>query len=195
MNDYEEIVFYTDPACPYAWRTAHWIREVRSQRPIDIRWNVFSLEAINRATASERYAAMGKARKPALRTLVLAGREFGNEAFERLYFLLADGRHQDGADLGDAEFVDRSVVAAGLPADLRERALADESTEDYVEATFERLREQKAFGVPTIAVDGAKPFFGPVFEAVPRGEAAADIWDHVRALARHSEFFEIKRER
>ena len=43
-----EIEFYFDPMCPWAYKTSVWIRDVRSQIDLDIRWRFFSLEEINR---------------------------------------------------------------------------------------------------------------------------------------------------
>ncbi len=43
-----EIEFYFDPMCPWAYQTSVWIRDVRSQIGLDIRWRFFSLEEINR---------------------------------------------------------------------------------------------------------------------------------------------------
>jgi hypothetical protein len=37
--------------------------------------------------------------------------------------------------------------------------------------------------------------FGPVINAIPEGEAAGELWDRVRWLIEHNEFFELKRTR
>jgi hypothetical protein len=49
-------------------------------------------------------------------------------------------------------------------------------------------------GTPVISVEGAS-FFGPVVTPIPRGEAAAKLWDGVRAVAGTDGFFELKRSR
>jgi hypothetical protein len=49
-------------------------------------------------------------------------------------------------------------------------------------------------GAPVISVDGTS-FFGPVISPIPRGEAAARLWDDVRLTATTDGFFELKRTR
>mgnify|MGYP001082447746 CR=1 FL=1 len=49
-------------------------------------------------------------------------------------------------------------------------------------------------GTPVISVEGAS-FFGPVVSPIPRGEAAAKLWDGVRLVAGTDGFFELKRTR
>ena len=44
----DHIEFFFDPICPWAYQTSVWIRDVRSQIGLDIRWRFFSLEEINR---------------------------------------------------------------------------------------------------------------------------------------------------
>src|SRR5271165_386958 len=43
------VDFHFDPMCPFAYQTSVWIRDVRAQLGIDVRWRFFSLEEINRA--------------------------------------------------------------------------------------------------------------------------------------------------
>jgi len=49
-------------------------------------------------------------------------------------------------------------------------------------------------GTPVISVDGVS-FFGPVVTPMPRGEAAARLWDGVLLVAGTDGFFELKRSR
>ena len=49
-------------------------------------------------------------------------------------------------------------------------------------------------GTPVVAVEGTA-FFGPVVSAIPRGEAAARLWDGVLLVAGTDGFFELKRSR
>ena len=49
-------------------------------------------------------------------------------------------------------------------------------------------------GTPVISV-GDLSFFGPVVSPIPRGEAAARLWDGVLLVAGTDGFFELKRTR
>ena len=42
------VDFHFDIMCPYAYQTSLWIRNVRDETGLDIRWKFFSLEEINR---------------------------------------------------------------------------------------------------------------------------------------------------
>ncbi len=49
-------------------------------------------------------------------------------------------------------------------------------------------------GTPIISVNGMS-LFGPVLSPIPRGEAAAKLWDGVLLIAQTDGFFELKRSR
>jgi hypothetical protein len=49
-------------------------------------------------------------------------------------------------------------------------------------------------GTPVISVNGAS-IFGPVVSPIPRGEAAAQLWDGVMLVTQTDGFFEMKRSR
>jgi hypothetical protein len=49
-------------------------------------------------------------------------------------------------------------------------------------------------GTPVITVNGLS-VFGPVVSPIPRGEAAARLWDGVLLIAGTEGFFELKRSR
>lgn len=190
------IHVHFDPLCPLAWRTALWLREARSVRPLEITWRLFSLEVINR-----KEGATPDVQKdggwPALRTLALARRTDGNEAIERLYLTLGAARHGRKEDINAVEVIQDALKQADLAPTLVEQALADESTAADVLADHqEAVQRYRAFGVPTIAFEGAETgFYGPIIREVPRGEEAGEWWDHLEWSLRQSNLFELKRDR
>ena len=190
------IHFHFDPACPLAWRTALWIREARNVRPIDITWRFFSLEVVNRKEGVvPDYQQDGS--WVAQRTLALVRRQYGNEAVERLYLTLGAARHGHKEDIRQADGVRAAVKRAELDPGLVDAALADESTiQDVLNDHEEAVRRYRAFGVPTIAIEGLDVgFYGPIIQDVPRGEDAGEWWDYTAWALRQPNLFEMKRDR
>lgn len=191
-----KIAFHFDPLCPLAWRTALWVREVCSVRPLEVTWRFFSLEIINRkedATPDFQTDASW----PALRTLALARRKGGNDAVERLYLTLGAARHGRREDIREVEVIKTALKKAELDPEWVTEALADASTTEEVLADHnEAVQRYRAFGVPTIAFEGAEAgFYGPIIREVPRGEEAGEWWDHLEWSLRQPNLFELKRDR
>lgn len=191
-----KIHFHFDPTCPLAWRTALWIREARSVRPIEVNWRFFSLEVINRKEgATPNFQTDGS--WPSLRTLALARRKSGNAAVEQLYLTLGAARHGHQEDIRQVAVLQAALKKAELDPAWAEEALADASTIEEVLADHnEAVQRYRAFGVPTIAFEGSEAgFYGPIIREVPRGEEAGEWWDHLEWSLRQPNLFELKRDR
>jgi predicted DsbA family dithiol-disulfide isomerase len=192
----EVVAFYFDPACPWAWRAADWMRQVRQVRPVEVRWRFFSLEEINKGDRTVDWEHGRSA--PVLRVLALVRRLHGNDAVDRFYAALGRARFERNQPLDDPAVVEAALEEAGLDRGLRAAALADPSTRDEVLAEHAAVVQHvDAFGVPTLVLDdGQGPgIFGPVISAVPQGEAAGELWDRVVWLMRQPMFYELKRTR
>ncbi len=192
-NGRSTVDFYFDPACPWAWRTSLWIREVAKVRPIDVRWKFLSLEEINREAGTPR-ESHPKSRGP-FRTMALVRRTGGEEAIDRLYLAIGAARHEHKMDLGEPSTTKDALREAGLSESIYDEALADPSTEQEYLADHRAIAERGGFGVATMVIDGGKPIFGPVLQPVPEGEDAGVLYDHVAALSKIPTFFELKRNR
>ncbi len=190
------INVHVDPTCPLAWRTALWLREVRSVRPLDITWRLFSLETINRKEGVEPDYQMGPG-WAALRTLALAKSSGGDEAIEKVYLALGAAQHGRRESIREPNGVRMALQKAGLDASLVDQALADETTIRDVQADHQEAVERyQAFGVPTIAFEGSSAgFYGPIIQFVPRGEEAGEWWDHLEWALHQPNLFELKRDR
>lgn len=190
------INFHFDPLCPLAWRTFLWILEARKVRPIDIAWKLFSLEVVNRKEGvTPDFQNDGS--WAAERTLALARRQGGNDAVERLYKTLGAAQHGRRESTKDIAVIQAAVKQADLDPGIVEAALADESTiQDVLADHKEAVSRYRAFGVPTIAIEGSDVgFYGPIIQFVPRGEDAGEMWDHIEWALQQPNLFELKRDR
>ena len=187
---------HIDPLCPLAWRTALWLREVPHLRPVHVIWRLFSLEIVNRKPDVEPdyVNSYGWA---ALRSLALARRKGGNEAFEKLYVALGNAQHGRKESIREKDVVAACAEQAGLGAGFFDEALATESTiQDVINDHQEAVQRYHAFGVPTLAFEGSDVgFYGPIIHSVPTGKEAAELWDYTAWALRNPNLFELKRDR
>ena len=190
------VDFWFDPLCPWAWITSRWMLEVQQVRPVQVRWHVMSLAVLNEGKTDmpERYAELMKQAWGPVRVVVAAEQRFGPEVIGPLYTALGTRFHQEKLPR-DRATVEAALAEAGLPADLAD---AMESTE-YDEA----LRASHAEGIERVGYEVGTPIlsmngtsiFGPVITPIPRGEAAAKLWDGVNLVTQTDGFFELKRSR
>lgn len=185
---------HIDPLCPWAWQTARWMAEVAAVRPVEVSLRLFSLELLG-SHGDEPLRSPRSRSAAALRTLALARRRAGEPAAGRLYRCLG-ARIHDEKERATPEVLAAAAHDAGLPQSLVDDALSDETTIADVRADHDLAVEGSgAFGVPTIVLESGRAIFGPVIAVAPRGEAAGDLWDHVRYLVDLDGFFELKRDR
>lgn len=189
------LTVYLDPVCPWAWRAFLWVREVRELHPLQVQWRVFSLKEINRE--DQPPADAGVLVEPAMRALVLARRESGSEAMERLYLELGRARHERRENLADESVIQTALSAAGLDQSLLQRALDDHTVRDEAGAEHRAaVRDYDAFGVPWLVLEGQRHgFYGPIISEVPRGQAALDLWEHTSWMLAQPYLYELKRSR
>ena len=205
-----DVHFYFDPVCPFAWMTSKWVRIVQAQRDYDVDWRFISLRLLNSHIDYDthfppEYEAGHTAGLRLLRVAARTRSEHGREAVGALYAGLGEkvfDRKESRDDAagrerrGTREFVEPVLAAAGLPPGLA-GALDDPTWDAEIRAeTDEALAlTGKDVGTPILHFqppDGVA-FFGPVISRLPDEEQAAQLWDHVIALARFPGFAEMKR--
>jgi protein-disulfide isomerase-like protein with CxxC motif len=191
-----QLDFWFDPLCPWAWITSRWVLEVEKVRPVRTRWHVMSLAVLNehKEDLSEQYReAMKKAWGP-VRVCVAAEQKFGPDVLLPLYSALGTRFHNEKQDRGRAT-IEAALAEAGLPADLADAADSAEY-DDALRASHKDGMDRVGYevGTPVISVNGHS-LFGPVISPIPRGEAAARLWDGVLLVAGTEGFFELKRSR
>lgn len=189
------VDFWFDPLCPWAWITSRWMLEVEKQRPVRVRWHVMSLAVLNEGKdLPERYAELMKQAWGPVRVAIAAEQKSGPDVLLPLYTALGNRFHHEQAPK-DRATVEAALTEAGLPADLAD---AMESTEydEALRASHAEGIERVGYevGTPIISVNGTS-IFGPVVSPIPRGEAAAKLWDGVMLVTSTDGFFELKRSR
>jgi len=187
--------FWFDPLCPWAWIASRWILEVQQVRAVDVRWHVMSLSYLNEGRElSAGYRKLMDASWGPVRVCIAAEQEYGNEALLPLYTALGERRHHEKREF-TREVIVEALEEAGLPASLADAADSAEYDE-ALKASHHLGMDQVGFevGTPVISVAG-NAFFGPVVSPIPRGEAAAKLWDGVLLVAGTDGFFELKRSR
>jgi 2-hydroxychromene-2-carboxylate isomerase len=191
-----QLDFWFDPLCPWAWITSRWVLEVEQVRPVQARWHVMSLAVLNEGKEDmpDRYKEfMRKAWGP-VRVCIAAEQKLGPDVLLPLYTALGTRFHQEKADW-DRATIESALAEAGLPAELA-NAMDDESYDEALRASHKDGMDRVGYevGTPVISVNGSS-FFGPVVSPIPRGEAAARLWDGVLLVTGTDGFFELKRSR
>lgn len=195
MAERQQVDFWFDPICPFAWATSRWIKEVEKVRSIEVTWHVMSLSMLNegRDLPADYRAKMDNSWGP-VRVITRAAREHGDEVKDSLYTAMGELFHYEKIE-DRGEVISKALAKVGLPAELAEAADTD--------ANDEALRASHDVGIgkvgqdvgtPIVAVDGVA-FFGPVITRIPTGEDAGKMFDAAAQLASFPYFFEMKRTR
>lgn len=197
--DREDMQFWFDPLCPWAWITSRWMLEVEKVRPVTVDWRIMSLAYLNlvqhegKGLSEEYQERMSKAWGP-VRVCAAAAAQAGPGALGPLYTAIGTRFHNEGRR-DDPMVLPEALDEAGLPASL----LAAAESADFDEAI--RKSHHEAFdevgldvGTPVVRIRG-KSLFGPVITPAPKGEAAGELWDGLVLVSKADGFFELKRSR
>jgi 2-hydroxychromene-2-carboxylate isomerase len=191
----DTVDFWFDPLCPWAWISSRWLLEVQKSRPVEPHWHVMSLAYLNQdKDLPEDYRKMLATAWGPVRVCMAAAQKYGDEVLGPLYTELGNRFHLDGKPRERAT-VEEALAAAGLPVELA-NAMDDPSYDEAIKDSHHRGMDQVGYevGTPVISVNGVA-FFGPAVTPIPRGEAAAKLWDGVLLVAGTDGFYELKRTR
>jgi hypothetical protein len=204
-----DLHFYFDPVCPFAWMTSKWVRMVAAQRDYKVDWRFISLRMLNAHIdyASHFPPDYEQGHTAGLRLLRVAARlraEQGRDSVGPFYEAIGTrifdtSRAVDAlsaSDQGSRRMLEPLLRRAGLPIDFAD-TLDDDRYDDEIRSETEEALTLTGRDVGTPILHfrppGGTAFFGPVISRLPSPEDAAQLWDHVIALASFPGFAEIKR--
>src|SRR6201998_2963708 len=195
----EDVQFWLDPLCPWAWITSRWMLEVEKVRPVRADWRIMSLACLSlvqhegKGLSDDSLHRMSRAWGP-VRVCAAASLDSGPKVLGPLYTAIGTRFHNQGRR-DDLEVIPEALAEVGLPAFLAESAESAEF-DDFIKKSHHEAFDQVGLdvGTPVIRIRG-KSLFGPVITPAPKGEAAGELWDGLVLVSKADGFFELKRSR
>ena len=192
----DNVDFWFDPLCPFAWITSRTVLEAEQVRDIKVTWHIMSLAYLNEdRDISDAYRELLKDAWQPVRVCMAVEEQFGQEKLAELYTALGTRKHTQRREKLDRALIEEALDEVGVSRQFAD-AMDDSSFDDAIRKSHHLGMDQVGYdvGTPTIAING-QAFFGPVLTRIPRGEDAGRIWDGAVALASFPYFAELKRTR
>ena len=195
----EEVPFWFDPLCPWAWVTSRWFLEVEQVRPVHADWRLMSLAHLNLVQRkgeglSEEYRDLMERAWGPVRVCAAAAEHAGRGILGQLYTAIGTRCHNHRRR-DDPTVIPEALAEVGLPDALATAAGSEEFDQLIRDSHDEAFNEVGLdVGTPVLRIGGTA-LFGPVIRQAPRGEAAGRLWDGLVLVAGTEGFFELKRSR
>ena len=197
-----KVEFFFDPACPWAWLTSRWIRNVQAERPMKVEWRFIALRIINEAKDYATDFPEGYVRSHGrgleLLRVCAAVRQTDPEQVIDAYtaFGTIIHRERNATALDDEAGVATALTRFGLDGKFAAARLDSDFDGVIRGETAEALsRCGGNVGTPIISWDlpEGPSFFGPVISKAPVGPEAVLLWDAITELGSNPWFSELKR--
>jgi 2-hydroxychromene-2-carboxylate isomerase len=195
----QQVPFWFDPLCPWAWITSRWLLEVEQVRAVRADWRIMSLSYLNLVQRegqglSDEYRELMTVAWGPVRVCAAAAARQGPGVLGPLYTAIGTRLHNQRRR-DDPTVITEALTEAGLPAALASAATSTEFDQLITDSHHEAFDQVGLdVGTPVLRIDGTT-LFGPVITPAPRGEAAGRLWDGLALIARTDGFFELKRSR
>ena len=102
----QQVDFWFDPLCPWAWMASRWMLEVEKVRPVHTVFHVMSLSVLNEGRDLDPgYLDHMKRGWIGVRAAIGVEQQYGTEALRDFYTALGTRYHPMGETVGDPEVV------------------------------------------------------------------------------------------
>lgn len=195
-TDLQQVDFWFDPHCPWAWMTSRWMLEVEKVRPVRTVFHVMSLSVLNegRDELPEDYKQFLAGAWAAVRVALAVEEQYGSQKLGEFYTALGTRFHPNDEPRERAT-IEGALADVGLPTALADAGETDANDDALRRSHHEGMDPVGAeVGTPVIRIHG-KSLFGPVISPAPKGEAAGRLFDGVALVTEYDGFYELKRTR
>lgn len=187
------VAYHFDIMCPYAFQTARWIREVRDETGLEVRWRFFSLEEVNRVEGKKHPWERDWSYGWSMMRIGARLRRDDPALLDAWYEAAGAALHVDGRKPHDPAVARGLLAELDLDPALVDEALADDTTHDEIRAEHQAVLDAGGWGVPTLVFDDGQAFFGPVLVDPPTGTDAVRLWDLVLGWREFPHLYELQR--
>lgn len=187
-----EVDFHFDIMCPWAYQTSKWIRNVRNQINLDIRWKFFSLEEINLKEGKKHPWEREWSYGWSMMRIGAILRRTSMDNLDRWYERAGRALHEEGYRPHEPSVAKHLLSELGLDPNIVDQSMEDTTTHDEIRAEHQRVVDAGGYGVPTLFF-GDHALFGPVLLDPPDGEAAVRLWESVTAWLEFPSLYELQK--
>jgi predicted DsbA family dithiol-disulfide isomerase len=191
-----KVDIYIDYVCPWAYRAALWMRDVKAQLgdELEINWKFFSLEQVN-ADFGDVWKVWDQPISHQTKGFIgfrgaIAARQQGEDAFEKFHFAWFEARH------GTQRRALAHDVAAAIGLDMDQFARDFDNPDLFKELAVDHeygAREYGVFGTPTFVFENGENAYFQIRE-VPTAEDTVKFWNELKhIIVDQPTFQEIKR--
>lgn len=191
----QQVDFWFDPICPWAWMTSRWMLEVEKVRDVKTTFHIMSLSVLNegRDLPADYRRHMDEGWAPA-RVALAVEEKYGSEKLREFYTAIGT-RFHPGKQPRNDETIAAALAEVGLDTSLVAAGETDANDEALRRSHHEGMDPVgDEVGTPVIHING-KALFGPVISPAPKGEEAGELFDGFTKVTAYDGFFELKRTR